>query len=356
MRRQRHLLLMLLVGLPQTIVAQTAATRPSLIDPRPENAIGAVLAAFDTFRVVALGDAHGTKDLNDFVLTLIRHPRFARAANDIVVECLNSRLQPLLDRFVAGEDIPVGQAQALWRDQTHPPCSVDDFHHDLIVLVRRINQGLPATRRLRIVAGEPSLDWPTTTPAVHQAFLAQRDAHAAEVLDDEVLAKGHRALVLYGLGHLFHGMKPMLVGRSEMKYPGVTFVIAPYLGALDGAQCGAAAAVNGTSLDTLMAPWPVPSLARTHGTLFSVFAANQFARQATAFGASAEPVNAYLYLGPPRLLLAAPPSAQAFLDAAFVTELARRATVMAGGAFYDDRIEANRVRGASERFACRAAN
>jgi hypothetical protein len=353
--RQRHFLPMLLVGLPHMIVAQTAATRTALAEPRPENAIVAVLAAFDTFRVVALGDAHGTKDLNDFVLALVRHPGFARVANDIVVECLNSRLQLLLDRYVAGDDLPPEQAQALWRDQTHPPCSVDDFHQDLIQLVRRINQGLPAPRRLRIVAGEPALDWLTTTPAVHQAFLTRRDAHAATVLDSEVLAKDRKALVLYGLGHLFHGMKPMLVGRSEVKYPGETFVIAPYLGGLDGAQCGAAGAINGTSLDTLMAPWPVPSLARTRGTVLSAFVANQFARQVTAFGASAEPVDAYLYLGPPRLLLAAPPSANAFLDAAFISELRRRASVMAGGGFHDDRIEPDKVREVGDRLACKAA-
>ena len=332
------------------------AQSPKPVQPRPENAIRAVVAAFDTFRVVALGDAHGTKDLNDFVLALVSNPGFTGVANDIVVECLNSRLQPLLDRYVAGDDVPSGQAQALWRDQTHPPCSVDDFHQDLIQLVRRINQRLPAAKRLRIIAGEPPLDWPTTTPALHQAFLAQRDAHAAAVVDTAVLAKNRKALVLYGLGHLFHGMKQMLVGRSEVKYPTLTFVIAPYVGALDGVRCGAPAAIDGTSLDTLTESWPVPSLVRAHGTVLSAFAANQFSRQLAMFGGSAEPVDAYLYLGPPRFLLAAPPSASAFLDTAFVSELRRRASVMAGGGFHDDRIEADKVRATgSDRFACKAA-
>jgi hypothetical protein len=298
----------------------------------------------------------GTKELNDFVLGLVRDNTFVKTVNDIVVECLNSRLQPLLDRYVAGEDVPVDQARALWRDQTHPPCSVDDFHRELIQLVRRINRELPEARRLRILAGEPPLDWATTAPAIHQAFLGQRDAHAAEVVSRQVITKNRKALLLYGLGHLFHGMKQMVVGRYETTFPGVTFVIAPYVGALDGAQCGAPAVFGGTSLDALMASWPIPSLARTRGTVLNEFVTGQFARQFSFFGAAAEPVDAYLYLGPSRLLLAAPPAASVLLDTEFMSELRRRASVMAGGGFHDDRIEPSKVRGSeSQAFACKAS-
>jgi hypothetical protein len=351
------MMFVLALGTAETAISQAPPSSNRARVPQPEPATAAILAAFDSFRIVALGDAHGTKDLNDFTLALVRDSRFTNAANDIVVECLNSRLQPLLDRYVAGEDIPLVQVRALWRDQTHPPCSVDDFHQELIELVRRINQGRTASRQLRILAGEPPLDWPSTSPELHRAFLAQRDAHAATVVETEVLARNRKALVLYGLGHLFHGMKQMAVGRYEVIYPGVTFVIAPYLGALDGTRCGAPASISGTSLDALVASWPAPTLARTRGTLLDAFTASQFARTFAAFGVSDEPIDACLYLGPPRLLLRAPPSTHAFLDSAFVRELRRRATVMAGGSFHDDRIEPDKVRAAGgDVFACKAGS
>src|SRR6185436_18438237 len=73
-------------------------------DPRPEAAIPALLAAFDTFQIVAIGDYHGSSDVEDFVMALVRHPAFPRAVNDVVLEGINGMLQPLLDRYVAGDD------------------------------------------------------------------------------------------------------------------------------------------------------------------------------------------------------------------------------------------------------------
>ena len=351
--------LLLTVALPPTGGGQTpgnASRVATARDPRPQDATRAILAALDSFRVVALGDAHGTKDLDDFTLSLIRHSAFPGAVNDIVVECLNSRLQARLDRYVAGESVSSSDAQQLWRDQTHPPCSVDDFHMQLLQLVRRINEALPPAKRLRVLAGEPPLDWSTTTPETHRQFLEQRDAHAASIVDAEVLSKNRKALMLYGLGHLFHGMTQMAVGRYEKKYPGVTFVIAPYLGVQDGPRCGAPAFVAGISLDAKMASWPAPSLARAKDTWLADFVQSQFARTLAAFGASANPIDAYLYLGPPNLLLAAPPSTVAFLDTAFIAELHRRASVMTGGQFRDDRIEPDKVRErGADVFACRRA-
>ena len=83
--RTRYAGLALLAAVMGSVVtAQNAGDAAR--QPRAEDATRAILAAFDTVRVVALGDRHGIKDLNDFTLSLIRHPGFAAAANDIVVE------------------------------------------------------------------------------------------------------------------------------------------------------------------------------------------------------------------------------------------------------------------------------
>src|SRR5687768_10047371 len=146
------------------VAAQTAPPAVKSGDPQPEAAINAIISSFDTFRIVAVGDRHGTKDLNDFVLSLIRHPAFTNTVNDIVVECANSLYQVSLDRYIAGEDLPVAEVRRLWRDQTHPPCSVDGFHEQLFQLVRRINQTLPPGKALRVLAGEPPIEWRTLNP------------------------------------------------------------------------------------------------------------------------------------------------------------------------------------------------
>lgn len=86
-----------------SILAQETATpRPAV----PIEPIAAIIDAFRTHNVVALGEPHGNEQGHAFRLALIRDPRFAATVNDIVVECGNARYQDLMDRFIRGEDVP----------------------------------------------------------------------------------------------------------------------------------------------------------------------------------------------------------------------------------------------------------
>src|SRR5476651_360374 len=73
--------------------------------PKPKPAQKAVLDLFHKYEVVGMSAAHGEKDLDDFILALIRNPEFPNKVNDIAVECGNSFYQPILDRYIAGEDV-----------------------------------------------------------------------------------------------------------------------------------------------------------------------------------------------------------------------------------------------------------
>ena len=311
-------------------------------DPRPEDGFRAILGAFQNFPIVAIGDYHGTKDLNDFLLSLIRHPAFPAVANDIVVECTSSSMQPLLDRFIAGDDISAADAKRLWRDQTHPPCSVEPLRERLFKLVRRINQTLEPGRRLRLLAGEPPLDWKTLTPERHRDFMESRETSLASVLSAEVIAKNRKALVFYGGGHLNHGVKEMAMGRFEAKHPGKAFVIALYLGGFAvGRGCGLPAVADGFSVDEKLRSWPVPSLAGSRGTWLADLNRSEFSVVPRTPGV--DTIDAYLYLGPPGLMLREPPSVYPFIEQGFTAELQRRGTVMIGGGFSDPRTQPERV-------------
>src|SRR5215469_13583550 len=127
---------------------------PQAADPKPQDATQAILAAFDTFEVVGMHSAHGGKDVDDYILSLIHDPRFAAKVNDIVVECGNSRYQSVLDRYIAGENVSLKEVQPVWRDTTQLMCSLSSFYAELFPLVRGINQKLPANQRLRVLAGD----------------------------------------------------------------------------------------------------------------------------------------------------------------------------------------------------------
>jgi hypothetical protein len=61
--------------------------------------------------IVALGEAHGLQEEADFIAQLIRHPGFYAKVKDIVVEFGNALYQDIVDRYVAGEEIPRTELQ-----------------------------------------------------------------------------------------------------------------------------------------------------------------------------------------------------------------------------------------------------
>jgi len=215
--------------LPSSAQTSAGPSRLERVDPKPEDAIQAILAAFSTYQVVGMNAAHHLKDQDDFILSLIRHPGLPTAVNDIVVECGNSLYQSTLDRYIAGEDVPVSEVRQVWRNTTQTMCSVSAFYEELFPLVRGVNQRLTPEKRLRMLAGDPPIDWHMVNSragaAYVEQFLDRRNTKLASLMEKEVFGKRRKALMLYGSGHLFHGIEENAVGLYENRHPGVTFVI-----------------------------------------------------------------------------------------------------------------------------------
>ena len=94
--------------------------------------------------------------------------------------------------------------------------------------VRSINQTLAPNRRLRILLGDPPIEWESVRTAedLHNAA-SGRSSFPADVIAREVLAKNRRALVVYGALHV---MRQNLAGanlieRVEAHASGRAFVV-----------------------------------------------------------------------------------------------------------------------------------
>ncbi|HLG60108.1 MAG TPA: hypothetical protein VI485_32505 [Vicinamibacterales bacterium] len=147
----------------------------------PLEPIGAILDAFRTHQVVALGEgAHGNERGHAFRLTLLRDPRFAATVNDIVVEFGSARYQDVMDRFTRGERVPLEELRHVWEDTTGPNPAWDrPIYEEFFGAVRDINRPLPESRRIRVLRGDPPIDWErVTSPADYRTWAMQRDRHA----------------------------------------------------------------------------------------------------------------------------------------------------------------------------------
>lgn len=337
------------------------APNPQGANPEPGDGERTLLAAFDKYEVVGMSAAHGNKDLDDFILHLIRNPAFSSRVNVVAVECGNSLYQPTLDRYIAGDDIPLPEVRKVWRNTTQTMCGLSGFYEQLFPLVRRINQTLPQEKKLRVLACDPPIDWSKIkSPADYgRGQYLMRDVSIASVMEKEVLSKHRKALMLFGMGHLYH-VGNTGVGLYEKDYPGVTLVIAEHTGFGNWSPLEK----YNNEFEARMASWPVPSLVpeirgtwladlldKTHTTGDIFFGVPDNGKvpmgpapaEGTFSGTPEEAeapfskmVDGYLYLGPRDLLLNEPVPAEILFDKDYVAELQRRSKLLGDAVMADE--------------------
>ena len=333
---------------------------PKGADPKPGNAERTLLAAFDRYEVVGMSAAHGNKDLEDFILHLIRNPALPSRVNVIAVECGNALYQPTLDRYIAGDNVPLPEVRKVWRNTTQTMCGLSGFYEEFFPLVRRINQALPPEKKMRVLACDPPIDWSNIkSPADYgRGQYLRRDVSIASVMEKEVLSKHRKALMLFGTAHLYH-VGNTAVGLYEKDYPGVTLVIAEHTGFGNWSPLEK----YNSGFESRMSAWPVPSLVpeiqgtwladlldRTHSTGNIFFGVPDSGKLPTGpspakgtFSGTPEEaeaplskmVDAYLYLGPRDSLLNEPVPAEILLDRDYMAELQRRTAITGGGPMGD---------------------
>lgn len=154
--------LLALLFLSTLNVARNAESQRAPAPPAvPIEPIGAIVEAFRSCSIVALGEGlHGNEQGHAFRLALIRDPRFATIVNDIVVECGNAKYQDVMDRFVRGDEVPYEALRQVWQNTTQISGVWDrPIYEEFFRAVRGVNASLPRERQLRVLLGDPPVDW-----------------------------------------------------------------------------------------------------------------------------------------------------------------------------------------------------
>jgi hypothetical protein len=182
-----------------TLPAGQQPPRPAVrLDP-----VDAILDAFKTHQVVTLPGGHAGNELHALLQKLIHDPRFPTVVNDVVVEFGSARYQDLMDRFVRGEEIADAALRQVWQNSTEPGTTNDNpLPEAFFRAVRTLNATLPVERRLRVLLGDPPIDWDhVLRKEDHRKWVVQRDSYPADLIRREVIVRGRRALVVYGNLH-----------------------------------------------------------------------------------------------------------------------------------------------------------
>ena len=148
------------VALVVAMTFPSAKQSPPARAAQPIEPIGAMIDAFRSHSVVALGEDHGNEQGHAFRIRLLRDPRFTATVNDIVVEFGNPRYQGLMDRFVKGEQVGDQALRRVWQDTTQISGVWDrPIYEDFFRAVRAVNATLPRERQLRVLLGDLPVDW-----------------------------------------------------------------------------------------------------------------------------------------------------------------------------------------------------
>jgi hypothetical protein len=256
----RFVLILLLTG------ALYGAPKPAV----PADPATVILDAFRTHQLVALAEGqHWNEQGHAFRMSLIRDPRFAKVVNDIVVESGNSRYQAVMDRFIAGEDVPYDELRHAWEDTTAPNFVFDmPIYEEFFRAVRDVNRALPSKQRLRVLLGDPPIDWSKLSKDEILKMMYERNAFAADLVRKEVLANNRRALLIYADGHLFRKgeetVPEWMVVKTKPEEPLVSQLEKTNRGAIF--TIGAPTSVDLTKYEPEVAKWRAPSIALLKGT------------------------------------------------------------------------------------------
>lgn len=288
------------------------------------DAVTSLLRAFETAEVVCLGEVHELQELADFLAALVREPGFA--GHDIVVECGNSLYQELADRFTGGGEVAPAELFSIWRNTTQPGAWDSPIYGQLFVRVREANRELPEEARIRVLLGDPPIQWERVgTPAELAPYAALREAHLAAVIESQVLRKGRKALFWAGASHVARKPEAIVnpVVLLEKRRAAGTYVVLTHAGFADD------------QLEKRLEAWPVPSLLRLEGSwLGRLDAAAYFHTLKTPRNPYAgirleQAADAYLYCGTANQLTFRP-APQDIYEGAYGAEVERRRRLIAG--------------------------
>jgi hypothetical protein len=202
---------------------------------QPGTAIADIAKQYDKYPLIMIGEWHRNVQQHVFLRELVRDPVFICRTDDIVVEFGNSRLQNVADAYISGHDVTETELRGIWRETDVMFAWNAPMYRQFYETVREVNQKHTCAHPVRVVLGDPPVDWSQVKTGKDFEAFGDRDGFFAGAVEREVLAKHHHALLISGEPHALRKLpegegdglpEPTVAQLIEQKHPGVLFTIA----------------------------------------------------------------------------------------------------------------------------------
>ena len=304
------------------IWAGIAALCNAQSEPKAVPATSAILDAFRSHDLVMLGEMHGNKQEYDWLRDLVADSNFDDTVDDIVMEFGNSLYQRAVDRYETGEDVPTQEVQGAWRDTVASVGPPSPVYSSLYDAVREANLKHKGKHQIRVLCGDPAINWQEIKDGEQlRPYVKSREQSYAEVVEKEVIAKHHHALLIMGTFHFLRHFPARMQFdiEQQLRDSGAkTYLIV----------MGTGTTGNAAEVDHRFDSWPVPSIVALPSNwvgelpAMPVVTAGHGPRLASP--KLEEAADALLYLGPPTSLSTVPMSPSELVGTSYGAELERR--------------------------------
>jgi hypothetical protein len=300
--------------------------------------IAEIARQFDQHPLIFIGEQHRGAEQHAFLRALIRDPVFLCRTNDIVIEFGNARLQSIADAYVSGEPVTQAQLQSMWRETEVLFAWNSPVYQQFYETVREVNRKRVCPQPVRLLLGDPPIDWSKVKTVEDFKQVEDRDVFFADLVGREVLAKNRRALLISGVLHALRKLpesegggfsEPNAAQIIERKHPGTLFTVvsAPTRAGAEAIRMGPPPSfrvVRGSDLEQsdfgLIAPaWTAKQVVVKGKHEWELGAAK-------AWPPTGDVVDGVLYLGGDETRLF--PSPKVYLDPVYQQQLRHRAAII----------------------------
>jgi hypothetical protein len=202
----------------------------------PVDPIDYIRRSLQAYPIVCLAEGgHQAKEPHQFFRRVLGDKTILKTVDVVIVEFAATRHQAVLDAYIQGEDVPFSELSMVWRDTGQSPHAPWDspLYHELLKTIREGNLTLSPDERVRVVAGDPPIDWEKIkTREEYSKSRIPRDPFVASLAMEQALHMGKRVLIIFGGAHLPRvplgpedDLRNSLTCRILKEHPGTVRVI-----------------------------------------------------------------------------------------------------------------------------------
>lgn len=189
------------------------------------NAEDYIIQTFQNYNILGLGEGgHGLENFHDFLRKMFDNQKIQETIEIVIVEFANVDYQDILDKFIFGAEVDMNDLRQSWRQSGQPGRQGElPIYFELLKKIRNINKSLLQNKKIRVLGGDPHIDWKTINTVEHwkEQIGYKRETFPAELAVEFGVNQAKKVLVIYSESHL----TKITDNKFDPSYPSITSTV-----------------------------------------------------------------------------------------------------------------------------------